>query len=345
MPFFIAIFIWLFINYITWWLKFNSLICIFSWILLIMPFLLQFKIKELFCINHIKKYIKKNLILNFVLNILIFSFISILFFWFTKIVLGFILLSILSWGGLLLSWINKTKGDTKLWFQLFIINFIIFNIIFLPFTYIIENYTGEKKEVNTIEQSQPKNYLLSIQNNTEQNNNTCVVSQVSWWKFTCFTPDWWVSPIFSFFVLIIFPFILSRIILFSKSLTNIIKKYIKHISNISTFILIIYIFSIKDVSKIFTFNINTILSIWLTTLLIYLIMYGLNYFLYLKSVKDEKSKTLFWLWTTRFITLWLIFSFVYSHYLWVEILIIFIFAYFYQILLSILFSKILIDKK
>lgn len=351
MYFLLAIIVWLSINFFTGWLEFNSLICIFAWTFLIMPFLLQFKISELFNFKIIKKYIWKSLLINYIINILIFGIVWYIFFGLDKILIWFILLSILSWWWLLLSWINKSWGSTKLWFQLFMINFIIFNIIFIPLSLFIENNFWNNIENNYIPQQNinindyniwiDNNYLnntwLSI--NKEKEWWACVISEVTWNKFTCFTPNGWVSPIVALFVLIIFPFIISRILLLSKKVSNLITKYIKQISSIATFLLIWYIFTLKDLHSLLYSDLTMVMSIWFATLIIYFVIFCISYNIYLKSNKKEEDKTIFWIWTTRFITLWLIFSFVYSFYIWSEIMLIFIFAYFIQIIFSIIFLK------
>jgi len=242
-----------------------------------------------------------------------------------------------------------------LWFKLFLINFLIFNIIFLIWSIYFPQLN--KSNVNNIwientikKDNENKVYNIynlnnkNINNNIDKkqdkkNQNTCIVSEITNDKFDCFGTDWKVSPLSSFLILIIFPFILSRFIILINPLKNIINKNINKISSFATFLLIAYIFSLKDLHWLFNTEMSVLLKIWITTLIIYIAVYFYNYYLFFLSKKTEKDITLFWIGTTRFITLWFIFSFVYSLYFGTEIILIFIFAYIYQIILSIYFSK------
>jgi len=345
MIYLLAIIMGLSINYYTWWFDFNSLVCIFAWVFLIMPFLLKIKLKDLIKIDNFN-YLFKNIVFNFWINIILAMFLAKIFFPTNdSLFYWLILLSILSWWGLLLSWINRTKWDKKIWFQLFLVNFIIFNIIFLVVTPIIDKKIWKNTINNTIEQTQSFNWQKYWKKENKRETNTCIIGNISWWTFTCLNKDGIISPYFAFFILIIFPFLVSRIIIYFKQFNQYINKHINQISKISTFSLILYLFSLKDLHNLLETNSFTLFKIWIVILLYYFILFLYNYIILMKSKKTAMDISLYWLGTTRFITLWLIFSFVYSFYLWNEIILIFIFSYFYQIIFSILSTKIINNLK
>lgn len=350
----IAIILWLWINYIFWWTAFNTLICIIAWLFLIMPFLLKLSFKELISFNKEELQILKISIFNiFVFNLFIFFIIPYIIFWLDKILYWFILLWLLTWWWMLLSWIKKTEWNTKLWFKLFAINFIIFSIILIPLNKYIENqYTDNNIETNNLftiknehyfEWNNNINNLIWNINNTKENNEIkCVVSDISGWFISC-DNNGKISPITTLIVLIVFPFILSRIIRFIR-LDKYINKYITYISNISTFLLITYIFSLKEMSFLIYVNNIILFKIFISVFIIYLIIYLYNYFKLLKNI-NENSISLFWISSIRFITLWLVFSFVLSWYVWKNIILIFISAYIIQIILSTIFSYFINKKR
>jgi len=346
MIYLLAILIWLTFNYYTWWIQFNSLVCIFAWIFLIMPFLLKIKITELFKIDNFK-YLFKNIFFNFWINIILALILAYLFFPSNDSFLYWLLLlSILSWWWLLLSWINRTKWDKKIGFQLFLVNFIIFNVIFLALTPIIDKNIWKLN--NNTQQEQIfnwKQYWTTNENKIKRENNTCIISNISWWTFTCLNKNGMISPYFAFFILIIFPFLISRIVIYFKKFNRYINKHINQISRNSTFLLILYLFSLKDLHTLLEIDIFVLFKIWIVVLLYYFILFLYNYIILIKSKKTPMDISLYWLGTTRFITLWLIFSFVYSFYLWNEIILIFVFSYFYQIIFSIFSTKIINNLK
>ena len=328
----LAIFWGLFINYFFWWFEFNPVLCLVAGIFLVMPALLKFSFKDLFILKDHKKITFLNIVLNFLIIPAIFYFIWDYFFDIEYIKYAFLLLWILSWGWLLLTWARETKSDLKLTFSLFILNFIIFSALFFPLNdfLILE---GEKYTA-TLNQNVPS-FLVSQTEEAAACGFADVITSCwfSWWS--------WPSPIAAFFALILIPFIFSRIIILSSSLEKYLSWKINIISKISTFIVIFYIFSLKEIHNIFDLNPYFIFKTIGALLVAYMLVYSIMYFIYIYGWKTSEYKSLFWVTATRFITLWLIFSFVYSAVFWVEFLIIFSLAYFVQVFLSVMFSKIL----
>lgn len=151
-----------------------------------------------------------------------------------------------------------------------------------------------------------------------------------------------ISPISALVVLVLIPLILSRAVLLSSKLTQWAQKYSKILSQIGTFVIIAYIFSLQQVHALFSTEGILIAKIFGATLLFYLLLFGINWLLY-RFVLDQssKAKAMFWLSTSRFITLGLVLSFIYTQYFESSILLIFVSAYFIQIGAAQLMSRYL----
>jgi predicted Na+-dependent transporter len=358
---FFALIIWLVINYTTWGFDFNQNLCIVAGLFLIMPSLLKFHFKDLAYFKNHKKIFFINLFFNFVLLPFIFLGIWYLFFWANPIVFAFLLLWMIPGWWLLISWVMNSNWNVKLAFSLFLVNLFIFSILFIPFAKVLdtvwEKVVEEKAKQEKIIQKKEKNlseilnYNFNNQNNFLEKNikkeekektKWCVISKISE-KMAC--PVLWKvwaskSAFIALFVLIILPFIISRFILISNKLSNFLIPKIQIISKIATFFIIAYIFSIKEVNNIFTSEISLVIKLSLAIILIYLIVYRITYFLHKKIWNNPDTNAFFWNSTTRFLTLWLIFSFFYVKTFWTEFLLVFVIAYFVQIIGSnIIFMK------
>ncbi|MDD3645860.1 MAG: hypothetical protein PHH06_00470 [Candidatus Gracilibacteria bacterium] len=328
----LAIFLGLGYNYFFGGLSFNSTLCLIAGIFLIMPALLKFSFKDLFILKEHKTITALNLVLNFLIVPGLFYFIGGLFFEVEYMKYAFLLLGLISGGGLLLSWAHKTGSDLKLTFSLFILNFIIFSVLFFP----LNDFLLAKGEIYKSSLDTTSSFINLPNQNTDI---TCILDSI---VAGCgFTPGQGPSPIAAFLSLILIPFIVSRFIRLSKSFTNYLSSKIGIISQVATFLIIFYIFSLKEVNNIFNFDYFFILKIIGVVLLLYLIIYAITYIIYHIYGKTTEVKALFWVTTTRFITLGLIFSFVYSSVFGVEFLLVFSLAYFVQVFLSVMFTKIL----
>lgn len=333
---FIAIVLWLLINYFTGGLEFYPLLCIFAGIFLIMPALLQFKAKEFLEVFRDKKVLSLNIILNFLIIPVIFYWVSYFIFWNDVINYAFLLLWLLPWWGLLLSWIMKTWGNLKIWFSLFLLNLSIFTLIFFPLNSFLEERWAE------YEKTKQEKVLWNFTDTFgPEQKESCVLDKVTYDKISCFSEGWGISPINAMAVLIFFPFIISRFIWLSRRLTDFLTPKIKIISTIATFFVIWYIFSLKHINSIFLVDFILIWKIFLTLFVIYIILYLLAYFTFVKLGKSKIADALFWNTTVRFITLGLIFSFIYSTVFGIWFLLVFVIAYFLQIGFWVLFSRLL----
>ncbi len=320
---FIAMIFWLIINYFTGWLNFSSLLCIFAGLFLVMPGLINFDFKDF---SMIKK--EKNLSwLTLVLNIFVIPFLLILS-WIiffphnTEIWYSLAMLWILPWWWLLMSWIRQSKANEKYWFALFVMNMSIFVFLFFLLNYLIlHTFTDQSTQV--------------VQ-------NVCEVETITKGAVSCITWGANSKPMLAYLFLVLIPFWISRLIRLSNVFKNKIQKYIPLGSKIATFLIILYIFSLKNINWIFNQNIRFLLKIVLMILFGYMLVFGLSYSIYRYQKKESDiSKSFFWNTTIRFVTLGVVFGVLYVPYLGVSYITIFASAYIIQTILSTISLKFL----
>lgn len=309
-----AIILWLLLNYFTGGLPFSSILCVFAGIFMIMPSLLDFETKDILKIGKWKNLLRINLIANFVITPLIAWGIGSLLFQDVWLTITLMMLTLLSWGGLVFAWIKKTKGNNSLWFQLFMLNLLIFTLLFFIGT----------PWVQKIGMTQTTGLICNLSGPV-----SCRVGGN-------------VSPISALIVLVVFPFLLSRVVLWNQKITAWAKKYSKYLSQTGTFVIIGYIFSLQQVHALFETNVLLVVKIFVATLLFYILVFTYNLVIYHRFLpKTAESKSVFWLTTSRFITLGLVLSFMYTQYFGADIMLIFVSAYFIQIGMSQLVSRYL----
>lgn len=281
---------------------------------MIMPSLLDFEMKDFLKIGKWKKLLRINLAANVVITPLLAWGVGSLLFQDIWLIITLMMLALLSWGGLVFAWIKKTEGNSSVWFQLFMLNLLVFTVAFFLATPWVQQIGMMQSAGLTCGLSGPV---------------SCGVG-------------WNISPISALIVLVIFPFLVSRIVLLNQKITAWAKHYSKYISQIGTFIIIGYIFSLQQVHTIFETNLLLVTKIFVATLIFYLLVFAYNLVMYHRFLpKTPESKSLFWMTTSRFITLGLVLSFMYTQYFGASIMLIFVSAYFIQIGLSQLVSRYL----
>ncbi|MFA5917509.1 MAG: hypothetical protein WC850_04750 [Candidatus Gracilibacteria bacterium] len=334
MHIFIAIAFGLLINHLTGGLDFNTMLCFFAGIFLIMPPLLNFKVKDFLLLKDFKAILLLDIVINFVLIPFLFFCIGFIFLGNAAGTYALLLLGFLPGGGMLFSWIQKTGGNIKFSFPIFFLNILIFSSIFFQLNIFLEQ-KGEEISNKNIEN-------LFINKNEE----ACFLDTLTYGSVNCsFGSEGGVNPISIIIALIIFPFLLSRIILVSEKLTNFLKPKIKIISQIATFTIITYIFSLKSMNIIFDTNYFTIFKFLGIILLIYVVVYTMIYMISFSNlINKDINIALFWNSATRFITLGLILSFIYKDLFGVDFLLIMSLGYIVQISLSSIIAKIITKK-
>jgi len=359
-----AILFWLLLNYIFWWFWFNTFLCIFAWLFVIMPVLLKIKFKDIKKILWNKKLIFLNILINFIIYPLLAFILWYFIFWLDNYyyIFSIILLAMIPWWGLLVNWLHHSWADMKVWFTLLALNLFLFSIFFIPFNlwldYFVNYQIQKKQQSKNIKVFWNNSFLwdnfskfinLPKQNKIEKPSG-CAIQEMTkkiWLNSVlpwCFQEKWSSTLIYGFYwfvVLIFIPFLLSRIILLSTKLSDYLKKYVNVISKLASFLIIVYIFSLNYIRWIFKIDIFLLWKIILWVLLLYLFMFIIEkLILKYSNFENNIKQAIFWNWFVRFITLWFILSFLYAI-AWnkPEIVVIFIIAYFIQILLSSIFIK------
>ena len=366
MIFILWIIVWLLLNYFFWWFNFNTILCFLVGIFIIMPILLKIKVKDLFkeIIKH-KKLILVDILLNFIVSLLIAFLVSYFIFWleYYPYVFTLILLSIIPGGWLLMNWLHQTKANLHIWFSLFTLNLVLFSFVFMIYNVWTDFFINKYSENFQVKTWNTNNFSYSTwfwqQNNFLSNS---LNNQIKTWKeqFGCAINDFasktklkfsWcdlqdnstlIYGFYWFVVLILIPFIFSRLMLLfiKEKYKQNIFKYVNLFNKISVFVLIVYIFSLSYVRKLFDIDILIVEKSIIAIILFYVLLFVINQ-LIIKffKLKEDIDKSLFWNSFSKFITLTLVFSVLYAI-SWKTpwIIIIPILAYFVQIILSILIS-------
>ena len=360
-----AILLWLLLNYLFWWFWFSTFLCVFAGLFVIMPVLLKIKFQDIKKILWYKKVIFLNILLNFVIFPILAFVLWYFFFWLENYYYIFIimLLAIIPWGGLLVNWLHHSWADMKVWFTLLALNLFLFSVFFIPFNlwldYFINWQTNKKVQVkktpvfinNSFLWDNSSNFVnLPTQKEIEKP-SWCIIQQTTQKLWlgnmlpSCFSGKWDSTLIYGFYgfiVLILIPFILSRIILLFTKFSDYLKKYVNIVSKWASFLIIVYIFSLHYIRWILDIDKILLWKMFLWVLFLYLFMFVIEkIILKYMDFENNMKQAIFWNGFVRFITLWFILSFLYAI-AWnkPEIVIIFIIAYFVQILLSSIFIKI-----
>ncbi len=310
----IAIILWIGINYITWWLPFSTLLCVFAGIFIMMPAFLNIEYTDIAWFKNKKNTIIKSLISNGIVLPAIAILIGVTIFHNNiSLMFGGIFLSLISGGGLMISRIHKSKWDSKIGLRLFIFNMIVFIGMFFIFEYIVQHIG-----INLVQWLSCSSQTISCIGNGN------------------------ISPINGIVTLIIAPFLISRWIRIFKKTSEQISKYIWIIAQIATFIIISYIFALEHMHNILQTPTTTILvaTAWLVAF--YTIVIWMNYFLRIRKITNKENISWFRMGISRFITMGFVFSFLYTQTFGSDFMIIFILAYLIQIPASLIATKYII---
>lgn len=284
-------------------LQFNSEICMFAGITMIMPTLFNFRFKDIkLILIH-----KKTLLISMAINFIALPILAIGIGLATKdfgIAAGIFTLAVLSGGGMVMHWVKKTDADVSLGFILLFIN-IVFISLSLLMLHIFGLYT--------------ENYFGEIY--SDELNLTSFARAVIEY-------------------LIVIPFILSRIIILIKPLVAFINKYRPIISNVSIFIIVTYLFALQNsqlLFEVYEFQPELITVAFIAVLAFYV---G-NFFIAKLSFdnSDPQQRSAFWFTTTRYITLALIIASFSITSFGVTMMIPIMMAYLIQIPFAIFYSK------
>ena len=301
---FLAAFLGLSYGYNTDGLQFSSDICLFAGLTMIMPTLFNFKIKEIILVIEHKVILLKSFLINFLALPLLALVIGLATGDF-GIAAGIFLLSVLSGGGMVMHWIKKTQANTSIGFILLFIN-IVFISLSLLMLHIFGLYTENYFQAYYSDEIMLSSFARGV-----------------------------------IILLIVIPFIASRVLVwFAQPLVNYINKYRPYISNVSIFLIILYLFSLQNAQlllEIYDFEPELILISFVAVLTFYILNFLIAKFSFNSKIPEEKSA--FWFSITRYITLALIISTFSIGSFGASMLIPIMLAYVIQIPFAIYYSK------
>lgn len=282
---------------------FSSNICLFAGLTLIMPTLFNVKLTDIKLLYTYRIIMLKGLLINYLLLPLIALSIGLLTDNF-GIAAGLFLLSVLSGGGMVMHWIKASKGDTSIGFLLLFINliFVSFSLLMLhTFGIYTSDFFGES-------------YLDGV--NMSNFARAVII------------------------LLIVIPFIVSRVIIYIKPLKEFIQSKQSYISNISIFIIIFYLFGLQNSQSLFDmydFEPELIYISLLAVVAFYIAIFGVAQLLY--KIDSEQERAAYWHTVTRYITLALVISTFSTGTFGVSMILPVMFAYIIQIPFASAISK------
>jgi len=141
-------------------------------------------------------------------------------------------------------------------------------------------------------------------------------------------------------LLIIIPFIASRVVMFIKPLLSFIEKYGKYISPMSIFVILFYLFGLQSSQRlvdIYDFEPELFAIALVAVGVFYLAVMMVSKWVY--DLNSPQERAAFWHSVTRYITLGLVISTFSSETFGISMLLPIMFAYIVQIPLSVYISK------
>jgi len=282
---------------------FSQDICLFAGITLIMPSLFKFKLRDIQLV-----WVHKMLLVKgFMLNYIILPFIALSLGFMTQdfgIVSGLLLISLLSGGGMVMHWIKKSNGDTSFGFLLLFINllFISFSLLLL---HVFAQYTAPYFDISYESEISISRF------------NEAVIT-----------------------LLIVIPFLASRVIIWVKPLVEVIEKYRRFISHFSILIILFYLFGLQNsqlLVDIYDFEPELIPISFVAVFFFYLFSYFVSKFIY--NLDSPQERAAFWHSVTRYLTLALVISTFSITTFGVSMLLPIMFAYIVQIPWAIYIEK------
>ncbi len=282
---------------------FSSKICLFAGITLIMPSLFKFEVKHVKLVWEYKTVLVK----GFFVNYLILPFFALVLGFLTHnfgITAGIFLISVLSGGGMVMHWIKKSGADTSFGFLLLFIN-LLFVSLSLLMLHMFALYSASYFGVTYDEEISLSAF------------STTVIE-----------------------LLIVIPFIASRVVRYIKPLMTLIETYRMYISHISIFIILFYLFGLQNsqlLVDIYDFEPELFYTAFIAVCIFYLLVFFVSKWIY--DLNSPQERAAFWHSVTRYLTLALVISTFSVNTFGVSMLLPIMFAYVVQIPLSVYINK------
>ena len=252
--------------------SFYSAVCLVAGIFLVTPSLFKFHFSDFKIIKTHTGAILKNLWINYLLLTTVALIIG-----YASQDLGIagalFLLALLPGGGMVMMWIKISGANVKLGFVIFMLNLALL----LPVTLVFGQFHGLADGLF------PHVNLDHIQGMATGKN---------------------IKPFAPFMILIVIPFVLSRIALaFFPGVISFTGKYQQLISKATMFGIVFYLFSLKTSQLLFQVSAADLIKAALATMAFYAVTFGVAIKLTGNTADD---KAVFWHIATRYITLALI---------------------------------------
>ena len=282
---------------------FSSNICLFAGLTLIMPSLFKFELKHMPLLLEHKQVLFKGLFVNYLLLPIIAIAIGLTTDDF-GIAAGLFLIAVLSGGGMVMHWIKKSKGDTSFGFLLLFINLLLISVS-LFMLHLFATYMA--------------GYFEAYYNN-----------EISVTRF--------VAPVL--ILLIVIPFIASRLVRLNTRLLTGIQTYQKYISQVSIFIILFYLFGLQGSQRlvdVYDFEPELFFISFGAVVVFYAIVFAVSKVIY--NLNNPQERAAFWHSLTRYLTLALVIATFSISSFGVSMLLPIMFAYVVQIPLSVYISQ------
>ncbi len=259
-------------GYATGGLAFSSAVCLVAGVFLVTPSLFKFNISDVAIIKDNLPSVFKNLWINYILLTAVALGIGYL----SNdigIAAALFLLALLPGGGMVMMWIKQSGANVKLGFVIFMLNLLLL----LPVTLVFgqfQNFAGGWF---------PAPDLTAVGDMAAGNG---------------------VKPIAPFMILIVIPFLLSRIALkYFPGVVTFTGKHQQLISKATMFGIVLYLFSLSTAQLLFQVDVMDLVKAVVATSAFYAVVTGVAIF---ATDLSPKGKSVFWHIATRYITLALI---------------------------------------
>jgi ACR3 family arsenite efflux pump ArsB len=282
---------------------FSSKICLFAGITLIMPSLFKFELSHVKLVWTHKTVLFKGLFVNFILLPIIALGIGFMTGDF-GITAGLLMVALLSGGGMVMFWIKKSKADTSFGFLLLFINLLLVTLslylLDLFGIYGAEYFDAEYSNDESI--GRFANGVLML--------------------------------------LIVIPFVISRVVRFAKPLMTLIQRFQKYISQLSIFIILFYLFGLQNtqlLAEVWDFDPQFFPIAFVAVVAFYALTFLLAKLIYNHESPQERAA--FWHTVTRYLTLALVIATFTLSSFGVSMLLPIMFAYVVQIPLAVYINR------
>jgi hypothetical protein len=282
---------------------FSTKICLFAGLALIMPSLFNFELAHVKLVWEHKAVLLK----GFFVNYLILPFFALVIGLLTNnfgITSGLFLIAVLSGGGMVMHWIKRSGADTSFGFLLLFIN-LVFISLSLLMLHLFATYSAGYFGVTYDDK-------ISIS------------------RFSGAVIE----------LLIVIPFIASRVVRYITPLLTLIQNYRKYISHISIFIILFYLFGLQSsqlLVDVYDFEPELFYISFIAVFVFYMLTFFVSKLVY--NLESPQERAAFWHSVTRYLTLALVISTFSAATFGVSMLLPIMFAYVVQIPLAVVINK------